>query len=109
MTLPEIRGEIELQDVSFSYVEGEDVIVHGQGEAHEVPAVGLLGTAVEHQDEGLAGFAPFQVVEVHSVDLRLPVFRFVFHGKGDTLLPRRLVQGQTKGMRSHFVPPVGGQ
>ena len=25
-TLPEIRGEIELQDVSFSYVEGEDVI-----------------------------------------------------------------------------------
>ena len=24
--LPEIRGEIELQDVSFSYVEGEDVI-----------------------------------------------------------------------------------
>lgn len=26
ITLPEIKGEIELQDVSFSYVEGEDVI-----------------------------------------------------------------------------------
>ncbi len=40
-TLPEIRGEIELQDVSFSYVEGEDVIknVNLRVEPGEVVAI----------------------------------------------------------------------
>lgn len=39
--LPEIRGEIELQDVSFSYVEGEDVIknVNLRVEPGEVVAI----------------------------------------------------------------------
>ena len=82
-------------------VQGDDVVVLGQGEADEVPAVGLLGTAVQHHHQRSAGLPPFQVVEIHAVDQDAAVHRLILLGKGDPLLSRGLVQGKPQGMRSH--------
>ena len=82
-------------------VHGDDVVVLGEGEADEVPAVGLLAAAVEHDDEGIPGDAPFEVVEVHPVDGNIPVGGLVFQGEGDAFLAGRLVQCQPQRMRSH--------
>ena len=41
--LPEIKGEIELQDVSFSYVEGEDVIKNVSLHVEPGEAVAIVG------------------------------------------------------------------
>ena len=82
-------------------VQGDNVVMLGQGQADKVPTVGLLGTAVEHHDQRIARPAPFQIVEGHPVDLDVPVGRFILPGERHPFLPRRLVKGQTQGMRSH--------
>ena len=92
-----------------SLVQGQDVEPVGKGQADEVPAMGLLAPAMEHQDRWVGGVSPLQVVKIQPVDLDVPVGGYILLGEGDTHLARRLVEGHnlcSLGSRRHIPSPV---
>ena len=82
-------------------VQDNKMKLFGEGQADEVPAMGLLAIAVEHQDGRVGRIAPFQIVKVHPINLNRLVNRLIFLGKRHSHLSCRIVKGQAQGMRRH--------
>ncbi len=75
-------------------IEGDDVVAVGEGEGDEIPAVGLLADAVEHEQGGTVGAAPLQVVESEAADFDFAVLRGRFRLEGNVEASGGFVEGE---------------
>ena len=73
-------------------VQGQDPVTVAQREGGEVPRVGGLGHAVQHEDGLRIRGAPVEVVEVHALEPNDPVGWSGLVPELDARGPRRLVQ-----------------